>query len=557
MPHATQHLHNPCSLDEYEQIPAKIWELLRRNAAFRDTVQRLRELDAQESEYRTKPGQYHGPAWQESWEVVERVSECHSFAGVALQWLVPEPLFHVESVTWPLGKRWKERRTFKPRVLAVGEGTTPDTTDKEHWHWWKNSSQANHAGRRMTRGPDVHWTTSKFKRLCDKVNPLQEWQQFRWPFTVNHPWNEAPPPFRRQFQFIWRGYDSRATNPITNRRSDSAAPHESDFFQGWRLEDFRASGLGNLSHDDLVKVLKFHDLADKYRVFAVPCALLTRQAAKASFAQLYNEVASTLPDERHFFGTPGQWDDFLAVENLQLSQGATRKHAIQSHIRQNYGIKQTEARQKYQTYETDVTVGVNPSSTEFEPERNWSATKSRADWKNRLKKYFNNSTPAHKWFDPWRIGLALLDQSYEAGTAAHFDVSYRPTTAMLRNPATDPKEFRRMVEQDVKWFFSLVSLCPKLRLLLISVPVVVCKDGSTERLAQFLKNNVPPKDFTVSQDGNSWACKRLDSKTTVYVHEVSWPGENCVTCRVVKNLHAHRHELLPKLGQQTASPPLP
>jgi hypothetical protein len=128
---------------------------------------------------------------------------------------------------------------------------------------------------------------------------------------------------------------------------------------------------------------------------------------------------------------------------------------------------------------------------------------------------------------------------------------------MLRNPATDPKEFRRMVEQDVTWFFSLVSLCPKLRLLLISVPVVVCKDGSTERLAQFLKNNVPPKDFTVSQDGNSWACKRLDSKTTVYVHEVSWPGENCVTCRVVKNLHAHRHELLPKLGQQTASPPLP
>jgi hypothetical protein len=101
MPHATQQLHNPCSLDENEQIPAKIWELLRRNAAFRDTVQRLRELDAQESEYRTKPGQYHGSAWQKSWELVEKVSENHSSAGVALQWLVPEPLFHVERVTCP------------------------------------------------------------------------------------------------------------------------------------------------------------------------------------------------------------------------------------------------------------------------------------------------------------------------------------------------------------------------------------------------------------------------------------------------------------------------
>ena len=112
-----------------------------------------------------------------------------------------------------------------------------------------------------------------------------------------------------------------------------------------------------------------------------------------------------------------------------------------------------------------------------------------------------------------------------------------------------------MVEQDVKWFFSLLSLCPKLRLLLISVPVVVSKDGSTERLAQFLKNNVPPKDFTVSQDGNSWACKRLDSVIGVYVHEVSWPGEKCVTCRVVKNLHSYCQELRRILDQAHKSPP--
>jgi len=41
MPHATQHAHNPCSLDENEQIPAKIWELLRRNESFRSDVARL------------------------------------------------------------------------------------------------------------------------------------------------------------------------------------------------------------------------------------------------------------------------------------------------------------------------------------------------------------------------------------------------------------------------------------------------------------------------------------------------------------------------------------
>lgn len=207
-----------------------------------------------------------------------------------------------------------------------------------------------------------------------------------------------------------------------------------------------------------------------------------------------------------------------------------------------------------------ATVGVNPSSTEFRPGRNWSATKDRIAWKERLKNYFNASTPVtpitlasvrpppHEWFEPWSLGLALLGLSYGAGTAAHFDVSYRPTTAMLKNPATDREEFRRMVEQDVKWFFQLLPLCPKLRLLLISGPIVR-NNRSTESLAQFLKNHVPPNDFTVSQDGNFWVCKRLDTETGINLHEVPMTGEKCFTTEVLKNLHVHRLELLQILQQ--------
>ena len=196
-----------------------------------------------------------------------------------------------------------------------------------------------------------------------------------------------------------------------------------------------------------------------------------------------------------------------------------------------------------------ATVGVNPSSGEFRPDRNWNAVQNAADWKRRLKNYFNQSTPPHEWFAPWRVGLALLGLDYENGSAAHFDVSYRPTKAMLKNRTTNAKEFRQMVERDVAWFYRLLLLCPKLRLLLVFGPIVRA-NGSTESLAQFLRNNAPQNDFKVSQDGEFWSFKHLDSGKTIYVHEVSMPGEKCVTCRVVKNLHVHRHELRRRSGER-------
>jgi len=48
MAHAPQHPHNPCSLDENQQTPAKIWELLRHNERFGRAVRKLQSHDATE-----------------------------------------------------------------------------------------------------------------------------------------------------------------------------------------------------------------------------------------------------------------------------------------------------------------------------------------------------------------------------------------------------------------------------------------------------------------------------------------------------------------------------
>ena len=58
-----------------------------------------------------------------------------------------------------------------------------------------------------------------------------------------------------------------------------------------------------------------------------------------------------------------------------------------------------------------ATVGVNPSSTEFDEARDWASVHSGTEWKLRLRDYFKLKIPAHEWFEPWRIGLELLGTS--------------------------------------------------------------------------------------------------------------------------------------------------
>lgn len=194
-----------------------------------------------------------------------------------------------------------------------------------------------------------------------------------------------------------------------------------------------------------------------------------------------------------------------------------------------------------------ATVGVNPSSGEFAPDRRWAGVDTPGKWKRRLRDYFKNEVPAHDWFDPWRIGLELLGVSYEAGTAAHLDVSYRPTKAMLTNPQTDRAEFRRMVEKDAAWFFKLLLLCPKLKLLLTFGPIVG-EDRRPESLFGHLFDAAPGHGFRVFQDETSWKLWHEPTGKVLLVHDADTPGEKCITCRVVKNLHAHRHELRQAAG---------
>lgn len=342
-------LFNPCSLDEDEQIPAKIWEFLRRNEEFREEVRRLIRFDARAKQSLKRIRKLLAQGVDQTFKtpeaaelrrecekrnrmtfygirMLDKIGKRNPFAKVALQWLVPEPLFHCSVAALPLGKKWRKRAAFPVRHLRVGVGTTPNVQGKD---WvWTNPNRPDIRGHSIVRGPEIHWTKSRVKCLRSWVNPIKEWREYTWPFTVDHQWLAAPMGFRREFQFIWRnGFDCRPNNPLTKDRRDAPSPFETQFFHDWNIAEFRVRG--QVSKDDLRQMNRFDDIARKYRVFAVPKTVLTKGSAESMGKWLSDELKKgsnlygdllkeRLLNEAELLGTASEWNDWLNREAGKL-----------------------------------------------------------------------------------------------------------------------------------------------------------------------------------------------------------------------------------------------
>ena len=147
-----------------------------------------------------------------------------------------------------------------------------------------------------------------------------------------------------------------------------------------------------------------------------------------------------------------------------------------------------------------LTVGVNPSDQEFNPDRRWDAITNPKQWQTRLLHYFRISgVPPWCWFDTWSICLELIGHAYAAGDAAHIDISPRPTPPML-DKRTNTGQFRPMVEHDVKWFFQLLGQLPQVRLLLVAGPIPRA-NGHKQQLADFIREKAGAHGVQCRQPG--------------------------------------------------------
>ena len=321
MAHEPQHPDNPCraSLPEAELIPAKIWELLRRNEKFHRAVRKLQSLDRVAKSQRTI-----GPAWFAANRLVKALKIHHDFAGYALAWLVPDPFFEIRYETIDGVIDLSKRAWVPTKVLKLECGSSPNPKDSQ-WQTFTATgefsaeSQRNIAGcMPMVRGPIITFTIALDARLRgSKVNGIQEWRDYHathGPFTIADPWGEAPPEFRRIFCWLWRQRDSREANPLTKCRTDAPEMHETNFFKGWRL--LPALAQNGISQEDAARAFMFDELAENYRVFAFPNAIRTRTEARRLANWLYQQLALGLPDrESEIFGSALQWDILLTVED--------------------------------------------------------------------------------------------------------------------------------------------------------------------------------------------------------------------------------------------------
>jgi hypothetical protein len=123
-----------------------------------------------------------------------------------------------------------------------------------------------------------------------------------------------------------------------------------------------------------------------------------------------------------------------------------------------------------------VTVGLNPSIGEFAPHREWPDSIADLALKTRLQNYFLQNFQPHPFFNPWTEALQFLTPciSYASGTAAHLDLSPRPTDFPSNHRTNNPndihwrEQFLKMLGEDVLWFFEALKKCKQARLILMA-----------------------------------------------------------------------------------------
>ncbi len=296
---------NPCSFDSNERLAAKIWELLRRNRAFRSAVDRQARLDKMAIGHpRRSEAQYKRKRH------FNRVSIRHGFAATALQWLLPEPLF-----IW-------HREKGDGRI---GYATQPCRPRSKKWQWVRVEREGMEPPP-FRRGPLIEWYDS------DSINPIAEWNSYEknhGTFSVDHDWSSSPPGFRRDFAFQVRTMlDSEPTNSSTGDRSDAPRPHEV------KLGEF---------NDEVALRLALRDLVRNYRLVAIPKTLLSQRSVDSAFDVIKREFRRGLPRrKRDWLGTATQWQNFLEFETLTAG-GCTRAQAMRTLIERNHAKLPLEA----------------------------------------------------------------------------------------------------------------------------------------------------------------------------------------------------------------------
>jgi len=117
-----------------------------------------------------------------------------------------------------------------------------------------------------------------------------------------------------------------------------------------------------------------------------------------------------------------------------------------------------------------LTVGLNPSTTEFEVWRCWPNELSAEGLAQRLHNYFRLKYPQpHPWFAGLHEGLSIIECSYDTG-AAHVDVSpwatFGPRHATKCNMLD---RYQTLLASEAGFLSDSVEFCSNLKLVIVLI----------------------------------------------------------------------------------------
>lgn len=263
--------------------PAKIWELLRRNAEFQKECKKIEPIRTDFINFVKKPEDIFTYQWKGKEPKIQKISiPNHKYAEYALQWMLPPP---------------------PPYDIS---------TDS---HKLK-TSQGIKRGVKVRLGPELN-RSGVNDYIIDCENKLA-------PLNLKDNWLSTPRGFRRQFEQAWYRRDiapmeitrKEFLQPFFNPDGESLSPAETDrincIFNGVFNRD--------------------------YRLFAIPNYRM-QPNDKKKIQEWVTERLNEGPREdrrRHDFGEKKAWQVFVLFDQLN-NKGFNREDAFKETCRRIYG----------------------------------------------------------------------------------------------------------------------------------------------------------------------------------------------------------------------------
>ena len=167
-----------------------------------------------------------------------------------------------------------------------------------------------------------------------------------------------------------------------------------------------------------------------------------------------------------------------------------------------------------------LTIALNPSFTEFNPERHWEQQLDTPRLIGKLLPYFEQKP--HRWFDQLEMALLYFGSSYETN-AAQVDLFPHPTLWPRRMDNTQKTQLAHLIRNNTHHLKRVLKLCRSVKLVLIIDYTFTFGQGNCLSVFNTLQEFIPA---AAQNDGSAFPTRRFSGPNLVA--EWAFTNRHCI-----------------------------